>query len=179
MNARILVAIAVAGLVAAIASVALLSPPTVDPATEPPALDLELNLSNARISSGISPFVDISVEFVALNNSPETVLLQYVKYVVFAGGESIHAGLIGERPEGFVASSNFVTLLEGVPVDLADSFEINTAYDPSIWDAAASCKAMWTIEAEASYSRSSITAGGERLGTFSYDLVPDWDDISC
>ncbi len=176
MNAKLLVGVAVIGLVAALAGVSFLSPqPDADMAGDAPVesvnIDLEIDsLSTLAVTERNATF---EIGFTATNPNPGTVLLQYVKYTVRTDDQRIHVGLIGERPEGFVASSNFITILPDSAVKLDDKFSIrNTGSNPELWEAIASGTVVWSVSAEASYNHSSFVAGGEHLETFEFDAVP-------
>ena len=175
MNKKLLVAAAVISLAAALVSVAALAPQfdTAAPGPDRPELrGLDLALESISPKSATERAITFRIAFQAVNPDPPTALLQYVKYTLVADGKRIHAGLIGERPSGFVASSNFFTMLQGAEVDLADEFSVrNTGADPELWESLRSGKAEWSVSAEASYSYSSVVAGGERLATFDYEYV--------
>ncbi len=174
MNAKVLVVIAVIGLVAAIGAIALLPGQPDSPSAPPAPQGITLTLESISVSSASVRALHVELEFEATNPDPATVLLQYVKYVVSADGRRIHTGLIGERPEGFVASSNFVTLIEGRSVTLASEFAIpNTGADPEFWETLSADSVEWTVSAEASYSHSSMVAGGENLETFEFVRGPN------
>ena len=174
MNAKILVAVAVIGLVAAVAAVVLYGQQAAPPGlpVAPTQGSLEITLESITPGVPTTRAMPVEIAFAAENRGEETVLLQYLSYSVMADGRRVHAGIIGERPEGFVASSNFVTLIGGGSATLADSFAIrNTGADPEFWDALASGGVEWTVRAEASHSASSVVAGGERLETLEFGPI--------
>lgn len=178
MNSKALVAAAVVGLVAALAAVALYGqqgapgwPPEGAPDAGPEG-GLEITLES--ISPGVPTprALDVEIAFGAANRGEATVLLQYLSYSVMADGRRVHAGIIGERPEGFVASSSFVTIIGGGAASLTDSFSIrNTGADPEFWEALSSGGVEWAVRAEASHSRSSMVAGGERLEVLEFGPI--------
>jgi len=177
VSAKILVAAAVIGLVAAVAAVALYgqqaAPQGIPAAPEAPQQgSLEITLESIAPGVPSSRAMPVEIAFAAENRGEETVLLQYLSYSVMADGRRVHAGIIGERPEGFVAASNFVTLIGGGSATLADSFSIrNTGADPEFWEALASGGVEWTVRAEASHSASSMVAGGERLEALEFGPI--------
>lgn len=176
VNAKILVAAAVIGLAATIAAVGLYgqqAAPQGSPAAAPrPADGLEITLESIAPRPPTPRALTVDISFGAANPGPTTALLQYLSYSVMADGRRVHAGIIGERPEGFVASSNFVTLIGGGSATLSDSFSVrNTGADPEFWEALASGGVEWTVRAEASHSRSSMVAGGERLEVFEFGPI--------
>lgn len=178
MNARILVAAAVVGLVATVAAVGLYgqqAAPQGSPAApaEPrPGAGLEITLESISPRAPTARALDVGISFGAANPAPTTALLQYLSYSVMADGRRVHAGIIGERPEGFVASSNFVTLIGGGSTTLSDSFSVrNTGADPEFWEALSSGDVEWTVRAEVSHSQSSMVAGGERLEVFEFGPI--------
>lgn len=178
MNTKVLVAAAVIGLAAALAAVALygqqaapVGAPGGAPAAEPPG-GLEITLESISPGTPTARALDVEIAFGAANRGESTVLLQYLSYSVTADGRRVHAGIIGERPEGFVASSNFVTIIGGGSTTLTDSFSIrNTGADPEFWEAVSSGGVEWAVRAEASHSQSSMVAGGERLEALEFGPI--------
>ncbi len=178
MISKILVAAAVVCLAAALAAVALYGQqaapgeaPEGAPGA-PPAGGLEITLESISPGTPTARALGVEIAFGAENRGETTALLQYLSYSVMADGRRVHAGIIGERPEGFVASSNFVTIVGGGSASLTDSFSIrNTGADPEFWEALSSGRVEWTVRAEASHSQSSMVAGGERLEALEFGPI--------
>lgn len=176
MNAKLLVIVAIVGLVAALVSVSYLTPQTGDdvassaPAT---AVALTIELDSLSVLSADGRAAEFEIKFNATNPNPGTVLLQYVSYKIYTDDQRIHVGLIGQRPTGFVASSDFVTMIQGAAVKLDDKFYIrNDGSRPEFWESIVSGSAVWSVDAEVSYNHSSFVAGGENLETFEFRDVP-------
>jgi len=175
VNSKALVAAAAIGLAAALAAVALYGQqagPAAPPEGARPAGGLEITLESISPGAPTARALEVEIAFGAANRGEATVLLQYLSYSVMADGRRVHAGIIGERPEGFVAPSNFVTIIGGGSAALTDSFSIrNTGADPEFWEALTAGGVEWTVRAEASHSQSSMVAGGERLEALEFGPI--------
>lgn len=172
MNAKILVVIAVLVLGAALVSVTLTtiqSDVNTPDDTRPNIEGIDLSINSISVVSINDRTTTLEIEFNAVNPASATVLLQYVKYTISAHDQRIHVGLIGDRPEGFVASSNFITMLQNAPVKLEDKFSIrNTSDNSELLESIASGDTVWSVDVEVSYNYSSFVAGGENLVTFEF-----------
>lgn len=176
MNAKLLIGIAVIGLAIALVFVSsLVTQPNEDTAKNTPQNIAKLNLEidSISIASINDRGATFEIKFNAVNTNSETVLLQYVKYTIRADNQRVHVGLIGERPVGFVTSSNFITMIQDASVKISDKFSIrNTGSNSELWESILSAEPIWSVDAEASYNYSSFVAGGENLDTFEFRNIP-------
>jgi LEA14-like dessication related protein len=109
----------------------------------------------------------IEVTFKISNPNNKSIILNFIKYDIFENNVRIKTSQIGESLTGMVASSNYFTILSGVPTILKDKITIqNTGNLPELWEALTSNTPKWKIIGEASFNLSSMTAGGENQITF-------------
>ena len=174
MNAKILIIFAVIGLGALLALVASSTQNPDERGSDDASqvLGLFLNFDSISVKSINDYGATFEINFNVTNPNPETILLQYVKYQVYVDGERMHVGLVGERPTGFVASSNFITLIQDSAVKINDKFSLNNdGSDQQFWDDVRAGTVVWTVNVETSYNFSSFVAGGENLETFEFKDV--------
>jgi len=136
-------------------------------------IPLEVELEYISILEVSEKAAFIEVKFKVTNPNFKSILLQFLKYELYESGERIHVGFIGERPDGFVASSNYFTILSERPTFLPDKFNIkNTGNTPELWNNLINNSTDWGISGDASFNLSSMTSGGENIATFEFLSVP-------
>lgn len=141
------------------------------PGTASEVIPVEISLEDISITEVSDRAATIEVSFSLVNPNEKSVILQFVKYELYADGVRIHTGEIGERPEGMVQfSSNYYTLLTNKPIVLTDTISIsNSGRVPELWAALESGTVDFDIKGNAFFNLSSITAGGENEITFEFD----------
>ncbi len=184
MNPRIFVVAAVGALVVALGAVAvsgqslindvseggLLLPPAGEPAEIVP---VRIELDGITVEEVTRRAATIEVRFEVTNTNFKSVILQFLKYELYEGADRIYVGEIGERPDAFVAGSNYFTLLTDRPTMLADSITIrNTGNTPELWAALESGNLDWRVLGEAYFNLSSMTSGGENVVEFEFRPAP-------
>ena len=184
VNPRIFVVAAVGALVVALGAVAvsgqslindvseggLLFPPAGEPAEIVP---VRIELDGITVEEVTRRAATIEVRFEVTNTNFKSVILQFLKYELYEGADRIYVGEIGERPDAFVAGSNYFTLLTDRPTLLADSITIrNTGNTPELWAALESGDLDWRVLGEAYFNLSSMTSGGENVVEFEFRPVP-------
>ena len=180
MNPKIFVGAAVAAFVAILGIVAFSGQSIIDDVSEggflkspdevpTEILPLEVELTEISIIEVNERAATIKIEFTVTNPNFKSILLQLLKYQLFESGERIHAGEIGDRPDGFVIGSNYFTVLSDQPTILSDKITIkNTGNTPELWNMLEKNSASWSVSGEAFYNLSSMTTGGENIITFEF-----------
>ena len=136
-------------------------------------LPLEVELENISILEVSDRAATIKVEFKVSNPNYKSVILQFLKYELYENDKRLHVGVIGERPGGFVTSSNYFTILTERPTILSDTISIkNTGNTPELWSALINNSPDWGISGEGYFNLSSMTSGGENVITFEFLSVP-------
>ncbi len=132
-------------------------------------LPLQIELNDISIVEVNERATTIRVEFEVTNPNFKSIILQLVKYQLFESEQRIHAGEIGERPDGFVMGSNFFTVLSDRPTILSDTITIkNSGNTPELWNTFENNSPSWRITGEAFYNLSSMTTGGENIIPFEF-----------
>lgn len=137
-------------------------------------LPLEVELENISILEVSDRAATIKVEFAVSNPNYKSIILQFLKYELYENNKRIHIGIIGERPDGFVSSSNYFTILTERPTILSDTISIkNTGNTPKLWNALINNSPNWGISGEGYFNLSSMTSGAENIITFEFLSVPN------
>ena len=179
MNPKIFVGIAVAAFAIILGIVAFSGQSIIDDVSEggllrsPDApndiLPLKVELENISILEVSDRAATIKVEFIVSNPNYKSVILQFLKYELYENNKRIHVGIIGERPDGFVVSSNYFTILNEQSTVLRDTITIkNSGNTPELWNAFTNNSPSWAVSGEAHFNLSSMTAGGENIVTFEF-----------
>ena len=173
MDPKIFVGVVVAGFAIVIGIIAFAGPSVISDvspdgifpsSSETPTevLPLKVELQDIKIVELSDKFVVLEIDFLVTNPNYKSVILQFLKYQLFEKDLRVHAGEIGDRPEGFVMGSNYFTILSETPTTLSDEITIrNTGNTPEFWSALENDTHEWRVTGEASFNLSSITSGGE------------------
>ena len=183
MNPRIFVGIAVTAFAIILGIVASSGQPIFNdvseggllqfPETTREIIPLEVELEHISILEVSNRAATIEVEFKVSNPNYKSVILQFLKYELYENDKRIHVGVIGEQPTGFVASSNYFTILTERPTILSDTISIkNTGNTPELWNAFMDNSPNWGIYGEGYFNLSSMTSGAENIVTFKFLSVP-------
>jgi len=132
-------------------------------------LPIEIELDDISILEIREKAATLKIKFKVTNPNYKSVILQFIKYELFEQDLRVSAGTIGSRPEGFVASSNYFTILNDAPTFLSEKITIkNTGNTPEFWSALMNNTPEWTVKGEAFFNLSSMTRGGENQVTFEF-----------
>lgn len=127
---------------------------------EPTAIqELVIDLDSVNVSKGGDDTTTIEVTFSVLNLSRTTVILENIKYTLYADGVRLGDSMIGESLEGIVTGSgrtNYV--LPNAQLLLKDTIKVTKVKGlEGIWDALVEGKVRWN--ANGTYS---VTGWPER-----------------
>lgn len=113
----------------------------------------------------------VLVEFIVTNPNQKSVILPFITYQLYEKDVRVHIGEIGKRLDSMVVGSDYVTLLYDTPVVIRDEIKIkNTGNTPEFWEALSTNTAEWKIVGEATYSLSSMVAGGQQEINFEFSI---------
>ncbi|MDI1494871.1 MAG: putative membrane protein [Cenarchaeum symbiont of Oopsacas minuta] len=177
MNGRILIGIAVVGFAIIIGIIGLsgqinlndISKGSIIQVSKDPVnvKPLEINLEELEVSYIDKKSATMNIHFSVYNPNYKSIILQFIKYEIKESDSSIYAGQIGERPEGFITSSNYFTVLGNGTVALSDIIVLkNTGNMPELWRSLTDGNLNWQVNGQAYYSLSSMTTGGENIVDF-------------
>jgi len=173
MNPKIFVGVAVAVFVVILAAVAFSGQSIISDLEEGSiqVLPITIELDDFSILEVTEKYATFEIKFKVLNPNNKSMLLQHLKYQIYDNDIRVHAGTIGEQPEGFVMSSNYFIILNERPTILSDKITIkNDGNTPELWSSLTSDTNNWKIDGEAFFNLSSITSGGENEITFEFTI---------
>ena len=183
MNRKLLVGVAVGVLAIITVSVALLPGSGIlknmlpDNISLPGTLDtlssdiepLVVKLNKVTVESVSEKEAVLELEFDVSNPNNKTVLLEMISFEIYANGEKIGFGEIGERLSGQYASSNYYTVLTEYPLTITGKATIkNTGKNPEFWSTINDSVPEWRITGEAFYSTTSAFSGIAGSTVFDY-----------
>lgn len=132
-------------------------------------LPLEIELQDITILEVTDTAAFIETKFKVTNPNFKSVILHYIKYELYEDDLRVNISDIGERASGFVAGSNYFTILNEAPTIITDKITIkNTGNTPEFWNALKSNTPKWKIKGEAFFNLSSMTSGGEQELKFEF-----------
>jgi len=132
-------------------------------------LPLVIELEDLTVLEVTDKFATLQIKFKVLNPNYNSVILQYINYHIFENNLVVHSGLIGEQPQGFVMSSNYIIILSERPTIVSDQITIkNTGNTAEFWSALTSNTPKWKINGEAFFNLSSMISGAENRITFEF-----------
>lgn len=139
-----------------------------DPITVQP---IQVELAKLEVLSVTEEEAQIEVDFEITNPNFKSVMLQVIKFDLYAGDKRVTIAQIGDRPEGAIEGSNYYTILNTAPQIIGETITIkNTGNDPEFWSALQNNSVSWKIMGEANFNLSSMTAGHENV--VSFEFVP-------
>ncbi|MFM7796718.1 MAG: hypothetical protein ACKO7N_08135 [Candidatus Nitrosotenuis sp.] len=179
MNSKILIGIIIGVLGAAIGIVALsgsqifndvtqggIGKISQEPATVKP---IQIELAKLEVLSVTGEEAQIKVDFKITNPNFKSVMLQVIKFNLYAGDKRVTIAQIGDRPEGAIEGSNYYTILNTAPQIIGDKITIkNSGNDPEFWSALENNTVQWRIDGEANFNLSSMTSGHENIVPFQF-----------
>jgi LEA14-like dessication related protein len=177
VNPKVLMIVIVAGLAGAVGIFTLLGSQFVDDVTggfnlatsQIEVIPLEPHLEKIEVLSVTDEEAKIKVTFSIVNQNYKSVILQVLKYHLFASDVRVATEEIGERPEGMVAGSNYFTVIRGSPLVLDDIVTIkNGGNNPQLWSEIASNTVDWRVSGELYFNLSSMTVGHENVVPFEF-----------
>ena len=178
MNIKILVGAVVAGFVVIIGIIGFSGLAIINDVSEgsiiqfskqkPASIEpLIFDLEELDISYIDEKYAILNLRITVSNPNYKSVILQFVKYDITESGSHVHIGQIGERADGFVASSNYFTILGDGSTSLSDIITLrNTGNEEELWKSLNDGDLDWRVKGQAYYSLSSMTAGGENIVDF-------------
>lgn len=111
----------------------------------------------------------IQTNFYIINPNNTTLILEFIKYDVYANGMVIGHGQIGQRYEGSWQSSDYYPLVEGTSVTLNDKTLIkNTGNYPDTWSALEKGTANISITGTAHYATKTAFSGKDYTTDFNF-----------
>jgi len=119
-------------------------------------LPITIELDDFSILEVTEKYATFEIKFKVSNPNYKSVLLQHLKYQIYDNDIRVHAGTIGEQPEGFVMSSNYFIILNERPTILSDKVTIkNDGNTPELWSSLSSDTKNLKINGEAFFNLSS------------------------
>lgn len=99
--------------------------------------ELTIGLDNVHVISKDDTTVTIEVTFSILNSTRATIILEYIKYTLYADGTRLAESMIGESLEGIVAGSGKTNyILPNTTLLLKDTVKITKSRGlEGIWNA--------------------------------------------
>ncbi|NDF34930.1 MAG: hypothetical protein EB154_03535 [Nitrosopumilaceae archaeon] len=132
-------------------------------------IPIEVELGGLEVKSVTDEEAQIKVDFKITNPNYKSVILETIKYDLYAGDKRIAISQIGDRPEGAIDSSDYYTILNTRPQIIGETITIkNTGTDPEFWSSLQSNSISWRIKGEANFNLSSMTAGQENVVPFEF-----------
>ena len=132
-------------------------------------LPLEMELFDLSILEVTEKQATLEIKFKVSNPNFKSVMLQYIKYLVYHNDARIATGELGSSPEGFLASPNYFIILNERPSIIGEKFTIvNTGNTPELWETLTKNELNWRVSGEAFFNLSSITAGQENTIKFDF-----------
>ncbi|MFM7796221.1 MAG: hypothetical protein ACKO7N_05590 [Candidatus Nitrosotenuis sp.] len=179
MNSKILIGIIIGVLGAAIGVIALsgsqifndvtqggIGKISQEPVTVKP---IQIELAKLEVLSVTNEEAIIKVDFKITNPNFKSVMLQVIKFNLYAGDKRVTIAQIGDRPEGAIEGSNYYTILNTAPQIIGDKITIkNSGNDPEFWSALENNTVQWRIDGEANFNLSSMTSGHENIVSFHF-----------
>lgn len=126
--------------------------------------DVKLNLQRVEIVSVDDEMATIEVEFDAFNPNQSSVVLESIRYNLYADGIRVAASEIGERPEGFIAGAGKTfTMYREFTLTLKDTVEVrNSELLTSIWQKLKDDNVQWRVSGTF-FVTDPVRAGGQEL----------------
>ncbi|MEO9309189.1 MAG: hypothetical protein ABI337_02735 [Nitrososphaera sp.] len=179
MNSKIILVAIAAGLAGVIGFIAFSGSQIINDVTEGgfgkissspiKVIPIEVELAKLSVLSVTESEAQMQIDFKITNPNYKSVILQIIKYELYADGKRIFVGQIGERAEGAIDSSNYFTILRDKPQILGDTFTIkNTGTDPEFWTALTNDEIKWLVKGEVYFNLSSMTSGQENIVPFEF-----------
>lgn len=134
-------------------------------------LPITVDLGTFKVLSVTPEEAQIQINFKITNPNYKSVILQLIKYSLYAGDQRVTISQIGDRPEGAIEGSNYFTILRNTPQMIGETITIkNSGTDPEFWNSLQNNTVSWKIKGEANFNLSSMTAGQENVVPF--ELTP-------
>jgi LEA14-like dessication related protein len=179
LNSKILLGIIIGVLVAAIGVIAFSGSQILNDISEgglgkisPDPINvipIQVELETFEVLSVTPEEAQIKIDFKITNPNYKSVLLQLIKYDLYAADKRVTISQIGDRPEGAIEGSNYYTILSNNPQIIGETITLkNTGTDPEFWSALQSNTISWKIKGEANFNLSSMTAGHENIASFEF-----------
>jgi hypothetical protein len=130
---------------------------------------IQVDLEKLEILSVTEEEAQIRVDFKITNPNFKSVMLQVIKFALYAGDKRVTIAQIGDRPEGAIEGSNYYTILNTAPQIIGETITIkNTGNDPEFWSSLQNNSISWKVMGEANFNLSSMTAGHENVVPFEF-----------
>lgn len=132
-------------------------------------MPIQVELGTFEVLSVTPEEAQIKIDFKITNPNFKSVILQLIKYELYAGDKRIVISQIGDRPEGAIEGSNYYTILSNNPQIIGEKLVLkNAGTDPEFWSALENNSISWRIQGEANFNLSSMTAGQENIVSFEF-----------
>ena len=132
-------------------------------------IPIQIELGTFEVLSVTEQEAQIKVDFKITNPNFKSVILQLIKYDLYAEDQRVIISQIGDRPEGAIEGSNYFTILSNNPQIIGETITIkNSGNDPEFWSALTGGTISWKIKGEANFNLSSMTAGHENVVPFEF-----------
>jgi LEA14-like dessication related protein len=130
---------------------------------------LDVKLNKVSVEAVSEKEVVLELEFDVSNPNKTTVLLEMISFEIYANGEKVGFGEIGQRLSGQYTSSNYYTVLSDYPLTITGKTTIkNTGKNPEFWSTIKENVPEWRITGEAFYSTTSAFSGIAGSTVFDY-----------
>ncbi len=132
-------------------------------------MPIQVELGTFEVLSVTPEEAQIKIDFKITNPNFKSVILQLIKFDLYAGDKRVTIAQIGDRPEGAIEGSNYYTILNTAPQIIGETVILkNTGNDPEFWSSLQNNSISWKVIGEANFNLSSMTAGHENVVPFEF-----------
>ena len=132
-------------------------------------IPIQVELGSLEVLSVTPEEAQIKINFKITNPNYKSIILETIKYDLYAGDKRVTISQIGDRPEGAVDSSDYYTILNTRPQMIGETITLkNAGTDPEFWSELQSNTISWKLKGEANFNLSSMTAGQENTVSFEF-----------
>ena len=179
LNSKVLLGIIIGVLAAVLGVIAFSGPQIFNDVTEGgfgkissgpiKVIPIQIEIGSFEVLSVTPEEAQIKINFKITNPNYKSIILETIKYNLYAGDKRVTISQIGDRPEGAIDSSDYYTILSSRPQMIGETITIkNSGTDPDFWSSLQNNIVSWKIKGEANYNLSSMTAGQENSVQFEF-----------
>ncbi|MGB6464540.1 MAG: hypothetical protein WA799_03855 [Nitrosotalea sp.] len=183
MDAKIILYVAVAVVIAVVAAFAALpgsgmiknfvpqgpNVPTSLTAVSAQVTPLSISYNGTSIVSASEKSATLQTNFYITNPNNTTIILEYITYVIYDDGTVIGHGQVGQAFEDSWEGSNYYPLVAGTSSNMGDSTIIeNTGNYPNIWSELEKGTAKITVSGTAYYATKNAFSGSDFTQNFNF-----------
>jgi LEA14-like dessication related protein len=130
---------------------------------------ITVQYNGTSITSVTDRDATLKTNFYITNPNNTTIILEYIKYDVYANGVLIGYGQLGERMEQSWQSSYYFPLIEGTSNNIGSTTDIkNTGNTPDVWSALQQGTAKLTVTGTVYYAVKTAFSGQDFSTDFNF-----------